>query len=370
MGSGLLNRRHTLLAALSGGIAAACGTAMAAPDMEATRDTLRKAVGAGGQVAGMIAVAIDADGATSMVSYGSTDGAALDGDTVFPIMSNSKIFTSLLLADMAARGEVAFDDPVAKYLPVTLPVTGRPITLLDLATYTSGLPVMPGNINMDAPGDYTEAMLFENLAGTAPKYEAGTHYLYANLAFGLLGIALARRAGKSYEALLMERICAPLGLSHTRITLTGEMKPHLVTGHEVSLKPATPWNVPVMPGMASLCSNAKDLTIFLKACMGTSSLRGPLARLTQTRRPTSLAGTEAGLGWFITTAGGEEIVWKTGLGSGCNTFIGFSPQRRQAAIVLTNFLWLPIDTGTTNIGMKMIKPDFQAMDFRTLYPFG
>lgn len=351
---------------------------MAAPDMEALRDVLKQAVGADGAVAGMVAMAIDADGATSMASYGSSgvDGVALDGDAVFPVMSNTKIFTSLLLADMVGRGEVGFDDPVAKYLLVKLPVTGRPITLLDLATYTSGLPVMPGNINMDAPGDYTQAMLFEYLAGYVPKYEAGTHYLYANLAFGLLGIALARRAGKSYEALLMERICAPLGLSHTRITLTGEMKQHLVQGHEVSLKPATPWTVPVMPGMASLCSNARDLATFLKACMGSShfmvasSLRGPLARLTQTRVPTSLAGTEAGLGWFITTDGGEQIVWKTGLGSGCNTFIGFSPQRRQAAIVLTNFLWLPIDTGTTRIGMKMIKPDFPDLDFRTLYPFG
>jgi D-alanyl-D-alanine-carboxypeptidase/D-alanyl-D-alanine-endopeptidase len=271
---------------------------------------------------------------------------------------------------MAGRGEVGFDDPVAKYLPVTLPATGRPITLLDLATYASGLPVMPGNINMDAPGDYTEAMLFEFLAGYTPKYAAGTHYLYANLAFGLLGIALARRAGKSYEAMLMERVCGPLGLSHTRITLTDEMKPHLVQGHEVSLKPAAPWSVPVMPGMASLCSNGKDLATFLKACMGASPLRGPLARLTQTRRPTSLAGTQAGLGWFITTDGGEQIVWKTSLGSGCNTFIGFSPRRRRAAVVLTNFLWLPIDAGTTRIGMKMIKPDFRDVNFRTLYPFG
>jgi D-alanyl-D-alanine-carboxypeptidase/D-alanyl-D-alanine-endopeptidase len=368
----LLNRRHTLLGALGTGIAATGGTAIAAPDTDALRAVLQQAVGAGGAVAGMVAVAIDADGATSMATYGSsgTDGVALDADAVFPVMSNSKIFTSLLLAEMAGRGEVGFGDPVAKYLPVTPPVTGRAITLLDLASYTSGLPVMPGNINMDAPGDYTEAMLFEFLAGYVPKYAAGTHYLYANLAFGLLGIALARRAGKSYEALLMERICVPLGLSHTRVTLTGEMKQHLVQGHEVSLKPATPWNVPVMPGMASLCSNAADLATFLKACMDPSSLSGPLARLTQTRRPTSLAGTQAGLGWFITIDGGEEIVWKTGLGSGCNTFIGFSPRRRRGAVVLTNFLWLPIDTGTTRIGMKMIKPDFPDLDFRTLYPFG
>lgn len=343
--------------------------------MEGVRATLEKVVGAGRQVAGMIAVSIDADGATGLTRYGSTGsaGVALDGDAVFPIMSNTKIFTALLLADMAARGEVAFDDPVANYLPVTLPARGRPITLLDLATYTSGLPVMPGNMAnayMTIPTDYTEAMLFDFLSGYMPDHDAGTHYLYANMAFGLLGIALARRAGKSYEALLMERICAPLGLSHTRITPSVEMRRHMVVGHEVSLKPAVPWNVPVMPGMASACSTANDLSLFLKAAMGItpSPLGTPLARLTATRRPTSLAGTEAGLGWFITSDGGEQIVWKTGLGSGCNTFIGYSPSRRRGAIVLTNFLWLPIDAGTTRIGMTMIKPDFRDVDFRRLYP--
>lgn len=368
----MLNRRHTLLTALSTGIVGASGAAFASPGMEAIRASLNQAVGAGGQIAGILAMTIGADGTSTMITDGSSgaNGVALNGDAVFEIMSITKIFTALLLADMVARGDVAFDDPVAKYLPVTLPVTGRPITLLDLATYGSGLPVMPPN--MPASGDYTEAQLFEFLAGFSPKYEAGTHYEYANLAFGVLGIALARRADKSYKSLLMERICAPLGLTHTRITLSDEMRQLLVVGHEVNLKPSAPWNVPVMPGMASISSNASDLASFLKACIGIvpSPLSASLARLTRTRRPTSLPGTEAGLGWFITTDGGEPIIWKTGLGSGCNTFIGYSPSRRWGAIVLCNFLWLPIDTGTTRIGMKMIKPGFPDMDFRALYPFG
>jgi hypothetical protein len=86
----LPDRRHILLSALGAGLTAACGTAVAAPDMEAVRDALKQAVGPGGQVAGMVALAIDADGATSMVTYGSADGVALDGDAVFPIMSTPR----------------------------------------------------------------------------------------------------------------------------------------------------------------------------------------------------------------------------------------------------------------------------------------
>jgi D-alanyl-D-alanine-carboxypeptidase/D-alanyl-D-alanine-endopeptidase len=302
----------------------------------------------------------------------------MDGDTVFEIMSVTKVLTSLLLADMAVRGEVAFDDPVAKHLPLTLHQRGQPIRLLDLATYTSGLPNMPGNVPPDwyahpnPMGEYTQARLFEFLASHVPKYEPGTHYEYANLGFGLLGIALAHRAGKGYEELLVERVCEPLGLADTRITLTRKMRRHLAQGHDLNLRPTPLWDVPAMPGMGCVRSTAKDLTVFLKASMGLvhSPLREPLARLVETRKTTSLAGTNAGLGWFITSDKGEQVVWKSGLSGGCNTFIGFSPQAHRGALVLSNFLWQPIDAGTISMGIKMIKPDFHPLDFNALYARG
>jgi hypothetical protein len=99
-------------------------------------------------------------------------------------------------------------------------------------------------------------------------------------------------------------------------------------------------------------------------------LHSSLARLLQTRRPTPLAGTDAGLGWFITSDRKEEIVWKSGLSGGCNTYIGFSTKRHRGALVLSNFLWRPIDEGTINIGMKLINPDFRTGDFNALYSNG
>jgi D-alanyl-D-alanine-carboxypeptidase/D-alanyl-D-alanine-endopeptidase len=302
---------------------------------------------------------------------------------VFEIMSNTKVLTSLLLADMAARGEVALNDPAQKYLPPsTLREHGRPITLLDLATYSSGLPNMPGNLppnwyaRPNPLADYTEADLFAFLSGYVPKYAPGTHYEYANLGFGLLGIALARRAGMSYEALLIERVCDPLGLAHTRITLTGEMRRHLMQGHDLDLKPTHIWDFPAIPGAGYVRSTAKDLTQFLKACMGLAHtpLSGPLARMIETRRPTNfpgtdagLPGTDAGMGWFVTADEGGQIVWKSGLSGGCNTFIGFSPQKRRGLVLLSNFLWQPIDAGTIAMGVKMINPAFQPVEFDKLY---
>ena len=102
------------------------------------------------QGVGIVVGVIDRHG-RRIISYGVSDQGdprPLDGQTVFEIGSMTKVFTSLLLADMVHRGELSLTDPAVKYLPtgVTLPERGRKqIELIDLATHTSGLPGMPAN---------------------------------------------------------------------------------------------------------------------------------------------------------------------------------------------------------------------------------
>ena len=91
-------------------------------------DTAKKAVG-------MVVGTIDAKG-SAVVGYGKLAAdrpRKPDGDTIFEIGSISKVFTSLLLADMIERGEVNADDPIKKFLPESVKVpsrNGREITLL------------------------------------------------------------------------------------------------------------------------------------------------------------------------------------------------------------------------------------------------
>jgi len=371
-----MDRRNYLMGSLGAGLAL-LGAGSARADDAWVLEALKQAVGTRDSSAGMVAILIDEAG-TRMLSHGHSGkpDVAMDGDAVFEIMSNTKVLTSLLLADMESRGEVAFGDPVTKYLPMKMHERGGPITLLDLATYTSGLPNMPGNVAPQwwataAPmRDYTQEKLYEFLAAFEPIHPPGTHYEYANLGFGLLGVALANRAGVPYEELLIKRVCAPLGMDHTRITLTDEMSRHLVQGHDLGMKPAELWTWPAMPGAGCARSTANDLAKFVKACMGMTrtALAPSLAKLTQTQRPTSLPGTKAAMGWYVTSTGDDQLVWKSGLSMGCNTFMGYSRGKRQGAVLLANFLWQPIDAGTIALGNKLIKPDFQAPDFNALYP--
>ena len=159
----------------------------------------------------MVVGTIDADGGTSMAAYGDPGPGALplDADSLFEIGSITKVFTATLLADMVDRGEVALDDPVSKDLPETVRVperNGRKITFVDLATQSSGLPRMPDNMHPRDPAnpyaDYTLEQLYDFLGRFTLTRDIGSQYEYSNLGVALLGGALARRAGASYEALL------------------------------------------------------------------------------------------------------------------------------------------------------------------------
>src|SRR5215475_14413400 len=118
------------------------------------------------QAVGIVVGVIEPAG-RRVVAYGNLakgDPRRVDGDTIFEIGSISKVFTSLVLADMVSRKEVTLDDPAAKYLPehVRMPErSGKPITLLDLATHSSGLPRVPSNLN----AGYSVDDLYEFLSG-------------------------------------------------------------------------------------------------------------------------------------------------------------------------------------------------------------
>src|SRR5436189_1973636 len=104
------------------------------------QDRIDVAKGSVGIVVGLV----DGQG-TRIISYGKPDQTsteALDGDSVFEIGSVTKVFTATLLSDMVERGEVSLNDPISKFLPKTIKTpsrNGKEITLLDLATQTSGL---------------------------------------------------------------------------------------------------------------------------------------------------------------------------------------------------------------------------------------
>jgi len=299
-----------------------------------------------------------------VVAYGSLDKGdprPLNGDTIFEIGSTTKVFTSLVLADMVQRGEVALADPVAKYLPAEAKVPergGRAITLVDLSTHTSGLPRMPSNFRPKDPAnpyaDYTVDQLYQFLSSYQLTRDIGSQFEYSNLGGGLLGQALAHRGGVDYEALVRSRITGPLGMNSTGITLSPEMKARLALGHNDKLVTVPNWDLPALAGAGALRSSVNDMLTFLAANLGyvKSPLAPAMAAMLSVRRPTGApGGGEIGLGWLITKPSEDEIVWHNGGTGGYRSFIGYDAKSRVGVVVLSNTF---AGSGVDDIGMHLL----------------
>ena len=317
------------------------------PSDDDIRQILRQRVEAQGKGVGIVVGVVDASGAR-VVFYGQVgegDQRPLDGDTAFEIGSMTKVFTALVLADMVRRGEVALENPIAKYLPggARIPErNGQPITLLEVATHTSGLPLMPdglSSLNELVTLKYSDAQLYTFLAQYELPHQNGPKWGYSNIGYSLLGKALAARAGVGYETLLRTRLIVPLELHNTGVMALG-LKARLAVGHDASLQPTPPLStVPMLHVMApagAVLSTANDLLRLLRVAMGyeRSPLAPAMAAMLSTRRPSP--GGEQALGWMVEGKGDDQLVVHDGGTFGFASSMVWDPKKRAGVVVLSN----------------------------------
>jgi CubicO group peptidase (beta-lactamase class C family) len=327
------------------------------------REILVKRVDQQKQAVGIVVGVIEPDG-RRVVAWGNLangDPRTLDGDTIFEIGSVSKVFTSLVLADMVNRKEVALDDPAAKYLPENVKVperSGKSITLLDLSTHSSGLPPLPGNFKpkdlRNPYADYSVDDLYQFLSSYMLPRDPGSEFEYSNLGGGLLGHLLAYRAGTDYESLIGTRITRPLSMPDTGITPSSSMKQRLANGHTAMLAPTASWDLPTLAGAGALRSSANDMLTFLEAFLGykESPLAPAMKAMLEVRRPAGQG--KIGLGWlFLNSADGQEIAWHNGGTGGFRSFVGYDPKERIGVVVLSN---ASTPGGVDDIGLHLLNP--------------
>lgn len=176
-------------------------------------------------------------------SYGNADmekKLPADKDTVYRIGSITKMFTAVMLEQLVDAGKVHLSDPAEKYFPEVKMVQGRfpdapPITLIELATHTSGLDREPGDTDtyLHGPVSDWEKTLIAALPHTRYAFEPGTRYSYSNIGFAILGATLSRAAGQPFVEYVPKHIFEPLGMRSTALELTPEMRLHLSKGYDV-----------------------------------------------------------------------------------------------------------------------------------------
>lgn len=307
-------------------------------------DALVRPLVDGGWIYGAAVGLIDEQG-TQIRGYGrisETIAQAPGADTVFEIGSISKVFTGLLLAQMVDDGQIKLDQPVQQLLgdTMTVPKGEREITLVDLATHSSGLPRMPGNfMPKDATNpyaDYSVEQMAKFLAGHKLARQPGAKSEYSNLGMGLLGHALALKRGGNYESLLLAHICKPLEMGDTRITLDDSLQSRLAQGHDADGNPVANWDLPTLAGAGAIRSTATDMLKFLAAYLGLTKtpFDRAIANSQRVHFETPAEGGDEGLAWQIRR--NDHVIWHNGQTGGYHAFAGFSPEKRVGVVVLVN----------------------------------
>ncbi|MGV9878620.1 serine hydrolase domain-containing protein [Streptomyces sp. NPDC003006] len=308
--------------------------------------------------ASTVALAVRRGPERALLATGETalrGGAPAGPDTRFEIGSLTKTFTALLLAEMVARGEVAYDDPITRFLPRTAAphLRGSPITLLHLATHTSGLPRLPpgflrggATTRFNNPyAGYSREAFRRALARTRPHAAPGMRVRYSNFGVGLLGDLLARAAhgadgpDGAFAPLLAARVLDPLGLARTSCASD---QPQATGYWHGRARPS--WRMDVMPGAGAVRSSARDLLTVLDGLLDPTSvptgvpgtLRAALADVTVPRIALPRTGRRIALVWNIRPRPGHDLYHHSGGTRGFTTFAGFSPQTRIAFAALAN----------------------------------
>ena len=284
---------------------------------------------------GGIAVGIIVGNQQRVFGYGSNTP---NGSTLFEVGSISKVFTGTLLDSMIEEGLVDLNDPIRKFLPRDV-VVEKEITLRHLVTHTSGLPRIPTNLwkrikNRANPwAHYRDKDLYEFLSKYKFKREPGEKHEYSNVGMGLLGHLLALRAGRSYEDLLRKRICAPLGMKDTVITLSPEQEERFEQGHSRKGKPVSAWDLPALEGAGAIRSTVNNMLTFLAACLDGRYDRCHIPLFTVDKGQMDLA-----MAWHIQRFIGmdHKAIWHNGETGGFHSFLAFVRETKTAVVVLSS----------------------------------
>jgi serine-type D-Ala-D-Ala carboxypeptidase/endopeptidase len=318
-----------------------------------------------------IAVAwVDAQGAAFFQAgnFSADDKRLITPDTQFEIGSITKVFTALLLAESERAGRVNRNDPAAKFLmPANDPAQAKlaKITLLTLATHSSGLPRLPSNIGQNPDGaanpyaHYDHAALIKALRLHGSVASSGKQVVYSNYGVSVLGEALGAAWGTTYADALHSHVLAPLGLTHTTLAMAGRTaSPAIAPGH-ANRAIASNWTFLAAAPAGALRSSTRDLAKFLQAVLSehdTPLASAFAATLTPQMSAPDLGG-DMGLGWILYKDGEKSLAWHNGATGGYSSFLGVIRGKGAAGVaVLTNCTENVDDIGMDFLGVKMPKP--------------
>jgi serine-type D-Ala-D-Ala carboxypeptidase/endopeptidase len=281
---------------------------------------------------------------------GERTGTWLSGASMasgFQIGSVTKTFTALLLATMAAKGQVALEDPVGRYLPAA---AGSGTRLVDLATHTSGYPRIPRGVKArmllrlrDPYALVRDRHVDRSLRKLSRNLGPGPHpFEYSNFGYGVLSRALAAAGDLPFGELLRQEVLLPLNLGEVTLETDPDPDRCRLFGHNGSGSEMEHWHNPALQGAGFLFSSIEGMRRYLAANLfpETTSLRVPLELVREARYPAG-PGMQVAMGWLVSGTDEGYVHWHNGGIAGFGSFIALDLERQLGVAVLTSRVHTP-----------------------------
>ncbi|MFC4163444.1 serine hydrolase [Epilithonimonas zeae] len=147
----------------------------------------------------------------------------VNNTTIFPINSNTKVFTGVAMMQLVEQDKIKLNDPIGKYLD-NLPAEWQKITVDQLLTHISGLPEilklldpMTGNIGPLK----TEAVIWEKLKTLPLEFKTGEQFSYNQTNYYLLGKIIEKLTNRSFATNFEED---QFNIAHLKNTVFGDSR--------------------------------------------------------------------------------------------------------------------------------------------------
>jgi CubicO group peptidase (beta-lactamase class C family) len=279
-------------------------------------------------------------------------------DTLFPLASCTKSFTTAAMALLVDEGKMAWDDPVRKHVRffrLSDPLADANVTLRDLVSHRTGL---GGHNLLWYRSKWSQDEIIRRVGRVKLSRSFRSGYEYQSVMVMAAGRAVGTAAGSSWQAFVQKRLLDPLGMKATCFTTTAALRADHASPHRENKQgkvEVIPWYpMTVADPAGSLNSSARDLANWLVFQLGEGSFRGKrlvsAENLAETHTPQTIMRLDAearalhphtvqmsyGMGWVIQDYRGRQLVSHGGTIDGFRAHFTLVPKAQLGIALLNN----------------------------------
>ena len=304
-------------------------------------------------------------------------------ETIFPIGSSTKAFTSTLVGILVDEGKMDWDDQITDYLPyfmleIESTDENAAIAIRDLLSHRTGYTRMG---LLFASGEIPREEVLHAATAAEPYTGFREKFYYSNVMYMAAGVAAGKAAGSEWDTLVDRRIFEPLGMDSTTTSVREAQKDsRLSLGYlwdediqAYKYKPIR--NVDNIGPSGAINSNVLDMAQWVRLQLGRGEYEGKRLiseeqiQETWTSQIEIAGGVSYGLGWMLREWEGQPVIEHGGNVDGFSAEVALLPESDLGFVLLTNASVTPLQQTSVNMVWEALLGEWKEGDETEYEPY-